>query len=364
MDVMHLYHHLKRKGIKVMMWADILQKPSFERLIDFLPRDIIMADWTYVDVREYRSMELFQDKGFDVIGCSWYRPRNIAWLSCWADKIKAPGMMYTTWAGADKSISIVEREFKQVMGYITQGDYAWNPSHRRPAGGEETIDALYEIPYFAGQVLREQWYPETRQEFSRSGFAVNLNGFVNTRIVNHEGLTALGNFVPGDDLQNLTKSSVAGELHLMDNIHYRLATIDKVPAGLLLKGVGTMADFPNQVTGIPINRCASELNFLHLFLQTTGLGQKVGLYRIHYEDGTIQDIVLTYGENIGSWNEWVTYYSGNLAWLGYRQSNNPVFIRSLRWKNPHPDKKIVSFDFIGSENPIAPVLLSVTGLDS
>lgn len=86
--VNRLYNHIKiEKGIELMIWGDRLinsQTTSYSQweadklgiwpAIDMIPKDIIIADWHYENMKEYVSVEYFLNKGFKI------------WPSCWKDK--------------------------------------------------------------------------------------------------------------------------------------------------------------------------------------------------------------------------------------------------------------------------------------
>jgi len=358
MDTIQIYHHLKSKGIKCMMWTDELEGKSFHPYLDALPRDIIMCTWNYRDMAEFRSVEFLQKKGFPVLGCTWSRPANIVNFSKWAENQKALGMMYTTWAGYSDNSSIIQREFKQVMPYFLQADFAWNPNHRFP----EEYNSIGNLPYYPGNLLRDTWFPETRKPFSRPGFAVNLAPYVNTSLVETDGKPALAGFGAGNDFSSLVgQADKKGQLHLMDNNYYQLAYFKGTPAGVLLKGPGATRAFPEKVTNIKINQYVSELNFLQTFLQPTKKGLPVGSYVIHYADGSLKELPLVYMQNVAAMTDWETYMFGDMAWIGEMKNHTAVMLKPYCWSNPNPEKKVQSVDFISGDDEAAPLLIAITG---
>ncbi len=358
MDTLHIYQHLKSKGIKCMMWTDELEGKSFHPYLNALPRDILMTTWNYRDLNEFRSVEFLQKKGFQVLGCTAHRPMNIVNFSKWAENQKALGMMFTTWAGYGDNRTVVEREFKQIMAYIIQADFAWNPNHRFPAEN----DKIGTLPYYPGQVLREIWYPESRKPFSRSGFAVNLASYANTPLVDSDKKPALAGYGVGNDFSALAAQAKNGNLPFMDNNHYQLSYAKGIPVGIMLKGPGSAKSFPDKVTHIKIDQYASELNFLHTLLHPTKKNLKIGLYRIHYDDGTFQEISLINFQNITAWTDWETYFYGDMAWIGELKSNESVMLRAYCWVNPYPSKKIQSIDFESVNGVSSPLLLAISGI--
>ncbi len=87
----HWQHYLAGRGVKTMMWADMLLHPddfsqysmrygsifggapdNFHRALEVLSRDIILCDWQYDACRDFPTNPYLQSKGFKVIGC----PKN------------------------------------------------------------------------------------------------------------------------------------------------------------------------------------------------------------------------------------------------------------------------------------------------
>jgi len=88
---------LKKRGLGVMMWGDMMldtrdyweddmKEESYDMrsqesigAIDLIDRDITICDWQYYAKREYRSFERFAKRGFKVIVCPWnYRGTKAA----------------------------------------------------------------------------------------------------------------------------------------------------------------------------------------------------------------------------------------------------------------------------------------------
>jgi hypothetical protein len=74
----------KKQNKQIYMWGDRLIDGSkygygkweaslngTHKAIDSIPKDIIICDWHYRSQKEYKSVDMFIDKGFKVIPCSW-----------------------------------------------------------------------------------------------------------------------------------------------------------------------------------------------------------------------------------------------------------------------------------------------------
>ena len=110
-DTRKLHEWFAKRGVKVMMWGDMMVykteapdaqfAPNLEeakRRRDGLPKDITIADWHYaaVDADKFKSIGIFKAAGFAVLGCGWYSMDNIRYLAKACADAKAEGYMQTT----------------------------------------------------------------------------------------------------------------------------------------------------------------------------------------------------------------------------------------------------------------------------
>ena len=98
-------------------------------------------------------------------------------------------------------------------------------------------------------------------------------------------------------------------------------------------------------------------------------GTVIGQYMIHYGDGSGEGISIVYGEDVRDWfytDDEATTTRGKVVWTGDNDwaSQNGAKIRLYltSWDNPHPDKRIVSIDYLGkkSETPAAPFCVAIS----
>jgi len=82
-------------------------------------------------------------------------------------------------------------------------------------------------------------------------------------------------------------------------------------------------------------------------------GALIGQYRLHYEGGTEAYIPIVLGEDVRDWwnrDRSKTVTRGIVAWVGQndatRQNNVGLRLYLAAWDNPHPEKKVVSIDFL------------------
>ncbi|EIP97085.1 beta-galactosidase/beta-glucuronidase [Opitutaceae bacterium TAV1] len=137
---------------------------------------------------------------------------------------------------------------------------------------------------------------------------------------------------------------------------------------LVLRG-SERPGFPARIDGLPVNRKLTRLFFLHA---SAWPGDDVGRYRLHYEDGTHHDYLLVNGRNIGDWRTPRELPEATPVIVrGNRQGTGLVGVYRAVLENPHPQKKILTIDFLSSgfDNTIewlpgiapVPILVGITG---
>lgn len=146
-----LAHHawFATRGVRMMMWGDMLLGPGegpdachaesvadARALRDTLPRDILIADWHYVDAtaERFSSLDVLHTAGFETVAATWHSPTNIMGFAHAAHARGARGLLQTTWAGFSLDADSFAREARQYAAHIVAGDAAWNADRPiRPA---------------------------------------------------------------------------------------------------------------------------------------------------------------------------------------------------------------------------------------
>lgn len=353
-DTLKLAAYLKKMGARVMMWGDILQKPEFVGRLDKLPKDVIIADWHYGEKQDYPSVDLFQSHGHEVIGCTWYLPKNIYYFSKYADAHHALGMMSTTWTGWQTADVVFKNWPEQLFQYVLGAAWAWAP-------GKPSIDAM---TYDADQVFNARWWnggspSHAVSPASGTLFSVDLGPVSNAST--HDGAGKIGwiGEGPGIDLSKLP----AGEQRLGAMTYRVLSGAGGRASAVMLRGPDVTSAYPTSVNGIKVGSEAKQLWFLHATAYPDAPGSRIGAYVVHYRDGAEVNIPLVYGENIASWTYDRPIKACQVAWRSGTTDGQPVRLRAMPWTNPHPDKLIESIDFRSEPGSQAsPVLLAITGI--
>ena len=106
----------KEHGARAMIWGDMLLKagdPRWKgyivtgtdetvRMVDLLPKDVIVCDWQYVNHRDAKDKDWptirhFAEKGFPVVGCPWDNYKSMRPMSDTISKVGGFGFLETTW---------------------------------------------------------------------------------------------------------------------------------------------------------------------------------------------------------------------------------------------------------------------------
>lgn len=143
-------------------------------------------------------------------------------------------------------------------------------------------------------------------------------------------------------------------------------------SGLIhLHGTGLVNIFPGKyptnVADIAIGQRAEKVHFLLSAGYNQAPGQKVGTFKVNYDDGQSAEIVLNYDLNIRDW--WQPFPEGNttlqVAWSGAigrgnggQPQNGIVYLFS--WDNPRVQAGIKAIDFTSALNSTAPFLLGIS----
>ena len=141
----HLRDLLAARGCRMMIWHDMLLrsgdprwkgfyangKEGAERLLEGLPRDIIICDWYYGAPNKegtWPTLRYFKEKGFGVLACPWENAEGYRGLGKAVVSEGLEGMLSTTWH---------HLYGRDMMGIYFRAAHAmWGT---RPNGGHEYL---------------------------------------------------------------------------------------------------------------------------------------------------------------------------------------------------------------------------------
>jgi hypothetical protein len=318
-DVNKLNDFFKPKGVKLMLWGDMLldksessdQAANAESVEeakarrDAIPKDAVICDWHYEPRKPeaYKSLKVFKDAGFKTLACTWYTPENIHSFARAAHDFGAWGLLQTTWAGYSVNEKALQSELRQFTAYILAAEYAWNADVAPPAD---------QFPWRADDVFIRSMNPAVERTDVVKGFQIELGG----KSIRANGVSFnAGSVMLGGEL---ARESLAKSIE------------------------------------ITVNRKAAELEFLQSSAFRARGNDEVATYTITYDDGSTEKAPLIYGKNIRAAEDLAATSEAMLA--------GDDGARLMTWRNPHAEKTIRSITFATSHPYASPTLIGITGL--
>jgi hypothetical protein len=182
-----------------------------------------------------------------------------------------------------------------------------------------------------------------------------------------------GEKIAGDDRVGNELPVPTGE-QVMEGVKFQIA--DRV----VQLGSKVMEEKPEKVEGIKVGRKFARLHILHATAYGGGpnaVGTPwyveddtlIGEYRINYEDKSSENIPIEFGKDVRDWwfrEDEKETSRGKVAWKGdndlAKQNSCRLRLYLTTWKNPKPDQKVVSIDYIGrkDETVAAPFCLAMS----
>lgn len=193
---------------------------------------------------------------------------------------------------------------------------------------------------------------------------VDLKDYVNFKV---------GDKFAGDDREGNELPILTGEQKL-EGIKL------KIEERVVQLGSKVATEKPEKVEGIKLNRKFARLHILHATAYGGGPNKPggawyveddtlIGEYRINYDDDSSESIPIEFGKDVRDWwfrEDEKETSRAKVAWKGDNALSSTFNCR-LRlylttWKNPKPDRKVVSIDFIGRKDQTvaAPFCLAMT----
>lgn len=131
-------------------------------------------------------------------------------------------------------------------------------------------------------------------------------------------------------------------------------------------------DYPD-VIGVKVGRSFEELHLLHTTRWPDVEGSTIARVRLHYSDGTTRDLEIGYGVHVRDWQrlqteeqELVSHPQTKVVWrgsgVGEFKSSQRMFKSML--KNPFPEKRVDTMDFLSAEQIATYTLYAATVADS
>ena len=292
-DVNRIHAYLAAKGLKMMIWADMLQPVTKYRTpaaIDKIPRDILLLDFIWYFHMDKDIEDNLLAKGFQVMMGNMYSSHYPRYES----RITKPGMVgaqISAWTTTNEDE--LGREGK-IYDFLYTGEMLWNPHY----------DGRHRLSY--DRYLKAMM-PQLRQDLRQ----------IRCPAPNHT--TVLLENEASYPLSAPANTACETEI-LCDSLVFEHATVEKI-------------------TRIP-----------WIQLRT------VGCYEVEYADGTAESVMLTYGGNISHWNRRQNepFRGGYYRHNGYSSTyfvdaaeskgvcGENISVYRYEWLNPKPETAIRS----------------------
>ena len=315
-----MYEHLKKKGLGMMIWSDMLHTDAARKYYvpdarERLPRDIVMLDFSWYFHPEDDIEDELLPFGYKLLVGNLYSSHHTRYRS----RITKNGMLggqISLWLDTDEVRSGEKGKWWDMM-YLSE--MLWNPElyveNNRPA---------------YTHLLTSYVQPRMRDEL-RNTYA--QKGYTKTRLSMPIGNQAFE--LPGAEAVRRTNGTIA------------------------------------------VNACFDRLIFEHATERSAPIdawapSQKIGAYTVTYENGEQTEVDVLYGFNILQYNKPYaqpmpykyyrhTGYAGTWfadpVYQGHTANGSALTVLGYVWQNPNPNQKILSISYQPVENDICGLIL-------
>ncbi len=369
-DILKHHAFFKERGIRLMIWGDLLlykgespdactapSQAEAQRRRDALPKDITIADWHYAVAppEAYRSVEIFKDAGFDVIGAGWWVPNNIRNLAAQCDIQGVRGYLQTTWAGFNFDIDGSPENWKQYAAYLLAAEHAW--------GGKNDNRVANNLPAWDPmEAFMDTWFGREPVKESRAGYTVSLDGLRNRSLGKNatgEGWMELGEKF---DLSTFKTGMTKLGGRMFDTQPDARGNVAVMLAGAL----NPTGEWPQSVKLDPKGESFGATRELHFLMAATVPvlnGEALGEIVVETEAGP-QTVPLVYGVNMFAPQDYRMGHETWFAWTGRNGADQPVALWDVVWKVPADQQAatVKAIEVRSRNGASAPVLFAVTGV--
>ncbi len=340
------YDYLKKKNVSVLFAQDMFlergkwgktpanstAEANVRGALDKMPKGMHIFHWDYSSTgSNIPAMDYLRNKGFKLLGATWYNPRNNYDMAAAVLKNKDLGLLSTAW-DMDWNHLL---DMTSIIG-VTQ---MWN-------NGKPGFDELMRIN--PSEHAQHSMMPPQPSEM-RGSVTVSLNiaPWCNRSLTDQPDGSGWNGKYDGTDLSMMPTGN-----QIWGGINFHIIE-DHENNGLQCIGVGHKVEgFKYHIPGVKVNRKVRGLIFLH-----TGKG---GFYRVRYADGSMVEIKLD-RDNISdseqppitdtNQHQWNSRYiwKAKQVWRGVNPAGNRALVQAFEWLNPHPDKEIKTIDVVAGD---------------
>jgi len=346
-----LSEYIIKKGVKPIVWTDALYSkkisrtaPEFridgDKIIERLPKEVILNNWNYGTDEEGIKIELEYLKNFGnkVIQSPFYNDRNVVISAKLCKELDCYGLLGTFWYQARDSMAQYNMWAESVWNVIIMdANYFWNPECNIYL---ENYDWAYKC-------------------------AISFD--IKNRI---PPLKTKLNFSPVDISQYTN-------YNLKDGLFGEIGTI-KLPEKIYVDNIPFVSNnkviIPDkEKIEINLNQKCKYLFFLHTsslpyslpnyyHWTVSALKPVIGNYKLIYEDGSFIEIPLKARVNIAHFNSKYGIFNARIGYQTEDKEKNLFRIYLYQFENPYPEKEIKKIEFYKVENSekMIPILFGLT----
>ncbi len=293
-DLNLIHDYLAGKGLKMMIWADMLQnctKYTTFAAIDKIPKDILLLDFIWYFHRTKDIENFLLEKGFEVLYGNMYSSHFPRYES----RIRKEGI-----------------RGGQLSSWVKTAEYEMGREGK-----------LYDFIYTGLMLWSEEYRSYNRFSYDRiiSDMLPSIRSAIQD--VSYPSLEADAEVVAIKNDDTLSLKAVEDETEFSVNGNFR---------SLIFRHASS--DFLRRICWVR--------------------NKKIASYRVCYSDGSLEEIDLSYGDNICHWDRRqnepfaANYYRHNGYCTTWFVDSERVMtehgeegtVYSYEWINPHPDKTI------------------------
>ena len=347
-DVTRLHGFLKERGIRTMMWGDmLLRKEEFPRAdaahgggqadiaraLDAVPKDILICDWHYTNAARYPTLKYFRDQGFDVVATPWFSRANNFHMAVAAQDAGALGMLGSRWEG--NQFAVDQAAAGRSNGFLLAAEYAWSP-------GKPPLHELPDETEITQRLALDLFRPKAQD----SGLLLDLSLLANATLTAEQEWL----FYPGTVERS---PALPVGTRRLDGVLFHLTQERGYPKAIVLSGRASQS-FP-AAARIPVRAKVSRLYLLHACgWLVPQAGKELAFYELRYADGTRDRLPI-----VGNDASQLKLRAGSPGSVTNASSDRRLALWTTIWHNRWPDREVSEIVF-RSAATATPILLAVT----
>jgi hypothetical protein len=377
-DILHYHRFLEGLGVRTMMWGDMLIAPgdapdatlAASREVAIarrarLPKDIMITDWHYdsAPVAAFRSLRVFNEDGFDAVGCTWYDPNNIVRFARAArvqhdatrkaqssgdekQSGQTLGLVQTTWAGYSFDQNSFDANFDQYAAYLLAAEAAWT-------GGYESAD---EVGFDFRREFARLWTRRDLPPRGADGWICDISKAASFPLkegkdgmwLGAEGWSGMTGFPHGNQSLGRFQFLFPGE--------------SGDPKALLLASqFNPVGQWPDNVE-LRLGALADSLVFAVAATLPGPSDIAIAQTVVKYADGSVERIDWKVYRNVFPVEDPRPGAYSPVLWENAAAGKMPCVVHGYVWKNPHPSKRIADLKFVSNRKGSGLLVFGVSGL--